>query len=269
MLPEPTAPQEIPSYPFEITELETNFSALALGDLRYFTHFPDYEVTSPAYWYYYKNTWYPFAFAYNQWHGISTEELRTGEYITVQKVPSNAKVPSRERIAELIEHNLLREEPSRPQTPRIQLADIAASTSHLRQISRKPSTPRSSAPHTPSIQPITLAPPTPTNPTIMSAVHATTTSATTTTTNGSMLGTPPTIFTGDRSKSEDFVNEFKRYVRLNRNHAVMRLPYDRVMMALSYMKGPLFNDWVKAQENATDNKVNRTTNPIPETDEIL
>ena len=49
----------------------------------------------------------------------------------------------------------------------------------------------------------------------------------------------------------------------------MRLPYDWVMMALSYIKGPLVNDWVKAQEKAADNKLTRTTNPLLETDDAL
>ena len=74
-LPEPTAPQEIPEYPFEIQNLETNFSKLALGDLRYFESFPDYDVTIPAFWYHWKNNWYPFTFAYHQWHSINSDRL--------------------------------------------------------------------------------------------------------------------------------------------------------------------------------------------------
>ena len=41
------------------------------------------------------------------------------------------------------------------------------------------------------------------------------------------------------------------------------------MMALSYIKGPLVNDWVKAQEKAIDMKLTRTHNPLAETDEDL
>ena len=49
--------------------------------------------------------------------------------------------------------------------------------------------------------------------------------ATPITQNGGLCGTPPQIFTGDRSCTDLFINEFLLYKNLNRNHEVMSVPY--------------------------------------------
>jgi Retrotransposon gag protein len=73
------------------------------------------------------------------------------------------------------------------------------------------------------------------------------TTATTTTANGKLAGLPPTVFDGDRTQSDRFLKEFKQWRLLNRNHDEMRQPYNRVLMALTYIKGPRVEDWQEAR----------------------
>ena len=68
---------------------------------------------------------------------------------------------------------------------------------------------------------------------------------------GGMRGVPPTIFDGTRSHAEDFWGQLRRFKMVNRNHEAMKVPYDRVLTALTYMHGPLINDWVDQQEKKT------------------
>ncbi len=72
---------------------------------------------------------------------------------------------------------------------------------------------------------------------------------------GSLKGSPPKEFDGTRSKSETFGDDFSIYQRINRKNQVMKEPYSRVLMAMSFMKGPKIQDWVRAQMRALNDKV--------------
>ena len=88
--------------------------------------------------------------------------------------------------------------------------------------------------------------------------------------NGGMRGVPPTIFDGTRSHADDFWGQFRRFKMVNRSHEAMKVPYDRVLTALTYMRGPLINDWVDQQEKKLASRVDTsTTNWVVETNEIL
>ena len=88
--------------------------------------------------------------------------------------------------------------------------------------------------------------------------------------NGGMRGVPPTIFDGTRSKADDFMGQFRRFKMVNRTHEAMRIPYDRVLTALTYMRGPLINDWIDQQEKKLAARTDTTKrNHVPETDEVL
>ena len=88
--------------------------------------------------------------------------------------------------------------------------------------------------------------------------------------NGGMQGVPPTIFDGTRSKADDFMGQFRRFKMVNRNHEAMKVPYDRVLTALTYMQGPLINDWIDQQEKKLDARIDTTKrNHVQETDEVL
>ena len=88
--------------------------------------------------------------------------------------------------------------------------------------------------------------------------------------NGGMRGVPPTIFDGTRNRADDFMGQFRRFKMVNRNHEAMKVPYDRVLTALTYMRGPLINDWIDQQEKKLDARIDTTKRGhVQETDEIL
>jgi hypothetical protein len=107
-------------------------------------------------------------------------------------------------------------------------------------------------------------------PDIDMSAHATTVAPTHIPSSNGLKGTAPAVFTGDHSRSESFWNEFRRYRLLNRNNESISIPFFRVLTALSYIKGPMVEDWVNVQdkelEQCTDN-----TKPgsVRESDEIL
>jgi hypothetical protein len=72
------------------------------------------------------------------------------------------------------------------------------------------------------------------------------------------------MFDGSRNKSDVFIQEFSLYNMINRNHEVMRVPYNRVLMCLSYMKGPKVNDWVTARAQQLNDEMNAGGNPDDE-----
>jgi hypothetical protein len=59
-----------------------------------------------------------------------------------------------------------------------------------------------------------------------------------------LFGSAPSVFDGSQDKSNNFMQAFDLYRTINRQHNVFANPYNRVMMCLSYMKGPKVNDWV-------------------------
>jgi hypothetical protein len=80
---------------------------------------------------------------------------------------------------------------------------------------------------------------------------------------GGLKGLAPSIFYGDRNRSDLFLKEFKQWKMINRNADEMKVPYNRVLMALSYIKGERVNDWQEEQLN----KLDQTT--LSHTDETL
>ena len=82
----------------------------------------------------------------------------------------------------------------------------------------------------------------------MMSVNVTTTTPVNIPPNGGMRGVPPTIFDGTWSCADDFWGQFQRFKLVNRTHEAMKIPFDQVLMALTYMCGPLINDWVDQQE---------------------
>jgi hypothetical protein len=51
-------------------------------------------------------------------------------------------------------------------------------------------------------------------------------------------GNPPAIFDGDLSKAQKFMGDFHRYCMLNPNHINLITPFQRVVMCLTFIKGP-------------------------------
>lgn len=70
-----------------------------------------------------------------------------------------------------------------------------------------------------------------------------------------MKGDAPEHFKGDRSKTERFIRQFNNYFIINFQNEVMRVPYSRVAMACSYMKGDRVEEWANDQLDILQEKV--------------
>jgi hypothetical protein len=100
------------------------------------------------------------------------------------------------------------------------------------------------------------------------SVNATTTTGVTPT-NG-LKGVAPAIFNGERSKSDSFWNEFRRYRLLNRNNKAISTPFYRVLTVLSYIQGPIVEDWVNTRAIELEKRVDTATpHHVAKTDEVL
>ena len=82
-----------------------------------------------------------------------------------------------------------------------------------------------------------------------------------------LIGNPPTIFTGDKSKSEEFSTQWQLYEGVNMTNNQMRIPFQRAMLFLTYLQGPLVNEWVKAMSAWL--RLQITTNHVRLEDEWL
>ena len=58
-----------------------------------------------------------------------------------------------------------------------------------------------------------------------------------------LFGQPPDVFTGDRSKTKEFLTQWELYQNLNHLANVMGVPYLRCMLFLTFCKGPLMVTW--------------------------
>ena len=66
--------------------------------------------------------------------------------------------------------------------------------------------------------------------------------------NGTKLsGKEPVIFDGDRSKAEAFLLKWTIYRLLNEEQDIMRQPFSRVMLFLTFIKGPDVQEWSNMQ----------------------
>ncbi|KAH9014389.1 hypothetical protein EDB85DRAFT_2280607 [Lactarius pseudohatsudake] len=96
-----------------------------------------------------------------------------------------------------------------------------------------------------------------------------------------LIGLPPTTFSGNRAESRAFLTQFKLFRRLNHDHSFMTFPYLRVELALSYIQGPTVNPWRSSvRRNLTagptdealwDEFVDNTppTSPVPDDDGVI
>jgi hypothetical protein len=67
--------------------------------------------------------------------------------------------------------------------------------------------------------------------------------------NGKLSGKEHTVFTGNRKDAESFILEWQIYQMLNYNAAVMRQPFTRATLFLSFIKGPAVHEWNMLQVN--------------------
>jgi hypothetical protein len=60
-----------------------------------------------------------------------------------------------------------------------------------------------------------------------------------------LVGNTPLIFKGERSKAEEFITQWQLYEGVNITNDLMRNAYQRAMLFLTYIQGPIVNEWVK------------------------
>jgi hypothetical protein len=63
--------------------------------------------------------------------------------------------------------------------------------------------------------------------------------------NDKLVGNTPLIFKGERSKAEEFITQWQLYEGVNITNDLMRNAYQRAMLFLTYIQGPVVNEWVK------------------------
>jgi len=84
---------------------------------------------------------------------------------------------------------------------------------------------------------------------------------------GSLKGSPPTKFDGDRKMAKKFLNNFKTYKFLNRKNKTMRIPANQVALALTFIKGEHVQDWAHKVMKNMEERLESTLNPMLETNE--
>jgi hypothetical protein len=63
--------------------------------------------------------------------------------------------------------------------------------------------------------------------------------------NDKLVGNTPLIFQGERSRAEEFITQWQLYEGVNITNDLMRNAYQRAMLFLTYIQGPIVNEWVK------------------------
>jgi hypothetical protein len=71
----------------------------------------------------------------------------------------------------------------------------------------------------------------------------------------------PSIFEGDRTKSDQFLRELNILMLANRGHPALTLPLDRIAITISYIQGPKVDDWVEYMLNKIDRALNQGVQP--------
>jgi hypothetical protein len=63
--------------------------------------------------------------------------------------------------------------------------------------------------------------------------------------NDKLVGNTPLIFTGEHSRAEEFITQWQLYEGVNITNDLMINAYQRAMLFLTYIQGPIVNEWVK------------------------
>ncbi len=86
-------------------------------------------------------------------------------------------------------------------------------------------------------------------------------------TKGSLKGSLPTKFDGDRKMVKKFLNDFKTYKFLNWKNETMKIPANHVVLALTFIKGEHVQDWSHKIMKTMEERLKSTLNPMLETNE--
>jgi len=81
--------------------------------------------------------------------------------------------------------------------------------------------------------------------------------------NRVLRGHPPEIFDGQQKNTQKFVKEFTLWKMCNLRNEAMTNPFQRIMLALSYIKGPCVDNWVAKTSDDMVRKVFGDPQAIP------
>jgi hypothetical protein len=76
-----------------------------------------------------------------------------------------------------------------------------------------------------------------------------------------LVGNPPTIFTGDRMKSE-FIMQWEMYEGVNISNNLMHNAYQRSLLFMTYIQGLLVNEWIKSMNTWLHLQITRNGRPM-------
>jgi hypothetical protein len=76
-----------------------------------------------------------------------------------------------------------------------------------------------------------------------------------------LVGNPPHIFTGDRTKSEEFITQWEMYEGVNISNNLMHIAYQQSLLFMTYIQGPLVNEWVKSMNTWLCLQITRNRRP--------
>jgi hypothetical protein len=76
-----------------------------------------------------------------------------------------------------------------------------------------------------------------------------------------LVGNPPHVFTGDRTKSEEFIMQWEMYEGVNISNNLMHIAYQRSLLFMTYIQGPLVNEWVKSMNAWLHLQITRNGRP--------
>jgi hypothetical protein len=85
---------------------------------------------------------------------------------------------------------------------------------------------------------------------------------------GGLRGKAPELFDGDRTKSKAFISDIRIYFRINRKKYDIKNAYSRVLLALSFIKGPNVVNWVDTQFDQLDEDLEQECSGDEEDEEL-
>jgi len=84
---------------------------------------------------------------------------------------------------------------------------------------------------------------------------------------GGLRGKAPELFNGDRTKSKAFISDLRIYFQINQKKTEIKNTFSRVLLALSFIKGPNVVNWVETQTDLIEEELE--SNGKDEEDEDL
>jgi hypothetical protein len=76
-----------------------------------------------------------------------------------------------------------------------------------------------------------------------------------------LVSNPPHKFTGDRTKSEEFIMQWEMYEGVNISNNLMCNTYQQSLLFMTYIQGPFVNEWIKSMNTWLRLQITRNRRP--------